>query len=188
MDAMKSYFDFTLSTRCGIPKVSLIGSNDDWKKLKDKVDHLCKLNENNRLKLDWWLQYLIPVIDNIVNTAVYGKVDTTFWQNLAKIDNGSGGPYFQGWINVFFPYLISNTGEYRFNNDMDYKVNNKFCGLKSNEVPQGISQVPLIWEIVGLKHDMVFYGGFLSTKVNEEESSVEPELGWFIQRLIPSLK
>jgi len=32
---------------------------------------------------------------------------------------------------------------------------------------------------------MNFYGGFLSTKVDEEESSVEPEFGWFIERLTP---
>jgi len=144
MEAMKSYFNYTVSTKCGIPKVSLEGSIDDWKKLKDKVDTLCKLNENNRLKLDWWLMYLVPIIDNIVNTAVTRKLDTSFWQNLAKIDGGSGGPYYSGWINVFYPYLLSYNGGYVVNKHMDYKVNKMFCGLKDNQIPQGISKVPFI--------------------------------------------
>ena len=183
MESMKAYFDYTMMTMCGIPNVSLLGSKEDWKKLKEKVDSLCKLNENDRLKLDWWLKHLVPVIDKIVDTGLNRNVDTEFWKNFAKKDGGSGGPYFSGWINVFYPYLLSYNGGYNQNNNMDYKVNKSFGGLKDNEIPQGISKVPFIWNYFGDKHDLNFYGGFFSTKVNEEEGSVEPELGWVIERL-----
>jgi len=66
---------------------------------------------------------------------------------------------------------------------MDYTVNCNFDSLRDNEIPQGISKVPFIWNYLGNKHDMNFYGGFFSTKVIEEESSVEPELCWIVERI-----
>ena len=37
MDSFKEYFTFGLHTRCGIPEITLEGTVDDWKKLRDKA-------------------------------------------------------------------------------------------------------------------------------------------------------
>ena len=76
---------------CGIPKISLEGSTADWNKLKEKVDTLSRLNENNRLN---WLKFLVPITNNIVDTADSKNVDISFWKNFAKIDGGSRGHFF----------------------------------------------------------------------------------------------
>jgi len=181
MESMKAYFKYTVVTRCGIPNIILLGSVEDWQKLKDKVDALCKLNENDRLNLDFWLKYLVPVINNIVDTGINRKPDLSFWKNFAKIDDESGGPFCSGWINTFYPYLVDGD-KYIKNKFMDYTKNNFFCGLKDNQIPQGISNVPFVWDYCEILHSMSFYGGFISTKVNEEKNTVEPELGWIIER------
>ena len=182
MESMKSYFEYTVYTKCGIPKISLKGTPEDWMNLKEKVDSLCKLNENDRLGLDWWLKHLVPVIDKIVNTCINRKVDISFWESFAKTKGGSGGPYFNGWINVFYPYLAESEKSFFKNPNMEYNNIKPFSGLKDNQIPKGISYVPFIWNYLGKEIEMDLYGGFFATKVIESENSVEPELFWVVNR------
>jgi len=136
MESMKKYFSYRMvTTKCGIPSFILVGSTDDWKLLKEKVDLLCKMNENDRLDLDWWLKYLVPVVEKIVETAVTKKPDDSFWNNIAKIDGtfGSGGTQnYQGWVNVFNPYLSTGSGQLSRNMHMDYTKKDKFNGIKED--------------------------------------------------------
>ena len=39
MGVMKHYFDYKFSLSCGLPKVTLEGTLDDWKKLQEKARH-----------------------------------------------------------------------------------------------------------------------------------------------------
>ncbi|CAJ0895432.1 2633_t:CDS:2 [Entrophospora sp. SA101] len=50
LDTMKSYFSYRMSTRCGIPKITLTGTLEDWTKIQEKLVQLRKLN----LDLDFW--------------------------------------------------------------------------------------------------------------------------------------
>ena len=76
MDCMKSYFDFTVRTRCGIPQITLEGTKDDWEKLRQKVNKLVEINKDDCLCLNWWLSYLIPVVNEICDTAITQKVNS----------------------------------------------------------------------------------------------------------------
>ena len=49
----------------------------------------------------------MPVLEQFVSAAD-GTVDADFWNSLYKYRSESGGPYINGWINVFFPYLNSS--------------------------------------------------------------------------------
>ncbi|RIB02549.1 hypothetical protein C2G38_1896149, partial [Gigaspora rosea] len=77
LDTVKSYFKYTCMTCCGIPKVTLEGTLEDWMKLQEKVAHLRKLN----LELDFWLDRLEPVVWNLVATY-RGEVDEDFWGRI----------------------------------------------------------------------------------------------------------
>mmetsp|Transcript_15953 Transcript_15953/g.13508 ORF Transcript_15953/g.13508 Transcript_15953/m.13508 type:complete len:116 (-) Transcript_15953:533-880(-) len=37
MDCMKGYFEYEVDTLCGIPRITLKGSSEDWENLKKKV-------------------------------------------------------------------------------------------------------------------------------------------------------
>lgn len=64
------------------------------------------MNEGNKLKLDFWLKYLIRVVKEIINTGITNEVNTKFWRDIYKFtDIGLGSPIITGWVNVFFPYL-----------------------------------------------------------------------------------
>ena len=72
MDTMKSYFKFEVYTMCGIPKVKLIGSREDWARLIKKVKKLAEF------ELEWWISSLIPILEKFLK-AYEGEVDTIFW-------------------------------------------------------------------------------------------------------------
>ncbi|CAG8593398.1 10592_t:CDS:2 [Cetraspora pellucida] len=70
LDTVKIYFKHIAMLVCGIPKVTLEGTLEDWIKIQKKVIQLRKLN----LELDFWLDRLDSVIWNLVVTY-RGEID-----------------------------------------------------------------------------------------------------------------
>ena len=58
MYAVKQYFDFCMSTLCGIPAVEMLGTEEDWKKLTSKLKVLRTLlkpiESDLGVQLKWW--------------------------------------------------------------------------------------------------------------------------------------
>lgn len=110
MSAFKEYFTYKLLLLgCGISSINLEGSSEDWEKIKFKVEYLATKG------LEWWIKYLIPIIDNIILTKKYYTENKTlneelidFWKKMIKL-KGEGGFYtphiINGWIVKFFPNL-----------------------------------------------------------------------------------
>lgn len=46
---------------CGLPKVKLLGTLDDWVKLKEATLRL------KEFELDWWIDRLVPVLDKLIS-------------------------------------------------------------------------------------------------------------------------
>lgn len=98
MDIFEKYFEYELLCICGIPRVTLRGNADDWVRLRNKAARL------EVFELGWWLEHLIPVLDQFV-LAAQGKPDIAFWQRICKLRRAYGGDVINGWIVTFFPYL-----------------------------------------------------------------------------------
>mmetsp|Transcript_6030 Transcript_6030/g.5375 ORF Transcript_6030/g.5375 Transcript_6030/m.5375 type:complete len:107 (+) Transcript_6030:569-889(+) len=105
MDCMKGYFKYEVWTRCGIPKITLKGSQEDWEKLKKKVQSLKELNKNNALLIDFWIDSLSEVVNKVADTAINKKADVDFWKSIYKYQEMSGGAVVDGWILTLFPYI-----------------------------------------------------------------------------------
>jgi hypothetical protein len=56
MDTMKNYFLYRI-VGCGISKVKLFGTLEDWIKIRKNVEYL------REFELDWWIDKLIPILD-----------------------------------------------------------------------------------------------------------------------------
>lgn len=86
---------------CGIPKVKLMGTLEDWQKLRKLTESL------DEFDMDWWVPHILPVIDKLIE-AHKGKVDRVFWNDIYQYRAGkpSGGTLSTatGWITLFFPY------------------------------------------------------------------------------------
>ena len=169
MDTMKSYFSYGISTCCGIPKITLEGSREDWQKLKAKVQSLQEMNKDNCLKLDWWLTALIPVVEKICHAGINREVDAEFWSGIYKYKNpGSGTPYISGWITTFLPYLASGA---------NYFGNSR---IETNNIPKQICKVPFTWTYYQEKIPMEFYGGFLGASFDEKTFTVKAAHFWSV--------
>ncbi|CAI2187189.1 12307_t:CDS:1, partial [Funneliformis geosporum] len=87
LDMVKAYFSYKICTLCGIPKVTLEGTLEDWEKVQEKVIQLRQLN----LDLDFWLDRLEPVICKLIETYK-GKIDEEFWARIASNESFGSGP------------------------------------------------------------------------------------------------
>ena len=68
---------------------------EDWRLVREKAERLWKHG------LGWWLEVLLPVLDQFV-AAADNRVDPAFWNSLCTDRGGSGIGCFPltGWIQV----------------------------------------------------------------------------------------
>lgn len=176
MSAMKSYFDFTVVTRCGIPRITLLGTPEDWASIKTRARMLSEYG------LEAWSTALLPVLDQLCATAA-GRPDRVFWQSFYKFHNQSGGPYITGWINRLFPYIRKlGSQELTPNPAIDRDaVDNIFHQPSFDAFPSGLSIAPFLWSYLGTKIPMELVAGFVGISQDPETLAVRPAIGWAVR-------
>jgi hypothetical protein len=93
------------------------------------------------------------------------NVDREFWGDIIKRNGGSGGPYYNGWICKFFPYI-----------GPDKYKKNTFDRI--TDVPTGVSSVPITWIYYGAELKMKFTAGFYGYRF--ENNTFKPEISWIV--------
>jgi len=176
MSAMKKYFDFGMATMCGISKITLLGTEADWVKLRDRTEALgSKMTAEFR---DLWLPRLLPVLDQFV-AAYKGDVHHGFWQSMVKMRHftarGSGpssADYITGWLQILFPYLSDGN----LNTDMKHWQECYWEGPRVRDFPPTISSAPVEWDEKGLH----FHAGITGFTQDRADGAIRPVLGWRI--------
>lgn len=157
MDAMKEYFEYKLTTRCGIPKITLEGSLNDWRDLHARVVHLSTLISDDFFQT--WLSKIQRITTHFVQAAE-GNADTKFWRHFFKRIDGSGGPWITGWINDFFPYHKTDL-------------------MHVQDIPSGLSSAPFLWQYFETVYKMRFTSGFFGA-TQMEDGCLRPLIGWAV--------
>jgi hypothetical protein len=189
LDAMQSFFEYRVMTRCGIPTITLEGTRDDWEVLAERARHFREFG------LGRWLDVLSPILDQFVR-ASQGDVDAAFWGSLYKFNSVSGGAVINGWITAFFPYekdarsgraTVPSAvlrGDDEAAAQMLYPLE-KHCretpGFSADSFPSGLSKAPFRWDYLGRSFDMEFLGGFVGVAQDEETLTLRPEIGWAVR-------
>ena len=174
IDSMKAYFKYVVETRCGIPEVRLEGSHEDWKLLAKKAENL-----GTTYDLQWWTEKILPRLETMASHS-NGQGDPAFWRNIYKWNQGSGGPYINGWILDFIPYLIINRILQK-NKLFDRRNHFDHSGIKTNMLPSSLSKVPFIWEYYETLFEMEFIAGFTSFTQENDSFAVRPKIGWAVR-------
>lgn len=174
MDAMKSYFEYAVVTRCGIPEIRLEGTYEDWAQLAKKTKSL-----GDAFGLKWWTERILPQLETIAAHSK-GQGDPSFWRDIYKFNNSSGGPYIDGWIIDFIPYLSTEEGMQRNTNITgDGRYGHLF--ITTRDLPTGLSTVPFVWEYLGTNYNMDFVAGFTSFTQDPDTYAVRPKIGWAVR-------
>lgn len=180
MDALQSFFDYELVTRCGIPEFTLEGTSADWESLRQGAAELADYD------LTWWTEHLLPVLDQFV-AASRGEIDQGFWESFYKLRDASGGSYLSGHILNLFPYLLTR-------GSLDEMVRNPALGnplsstsavwpppgVKTSELPTALSVAPITWKYYERQISLEFVAGFIGASQNTRTLALRPEIGWAV--------
>jgi hypothetical protein len=186
LDAMQQYFEYQMTTMCGIPRVFLDGTVADWERVAERAQGL------SRLGLDWWTDPLEPILEQFV-AAADGRPDAGFWKSLYKLDHASGGPYITGWILAFFPYLghwadaplernpwLAAGGTKLQRLLYPSEKDDPFGNPTTDSFPLGLSRAPFQWEYYGEPLAMELVAGFVGVRQDADTLAVRPEIGWAV--------
>lgn len=136
LDVYSPYYDFWMMCVCGIPTITLTGTVEDWRRIRDRIDVIAELD------LGWWTSSLAPMLDQFVRAAS-GDVDVTFWQRIYNPEDAYGGEIITGWITRFYPYLVhgekADTRNYMLELPLGEPRDAKSPGLRSSEVEAAVS-------------------------------------------------
>lgn len=173
MTGMKHYFEYSLLMGgCGVSKIELQGSLNDWKKILEKTKSLEKFG------LGWWTKEIVPIIKQIIITKQYyyyhGRINSEikeFWKKIIRI-KGKGDLYdphiINGWIVKFFP---------------DIENRKVLEEIKETNVENQILSCPMkliVTNFNGFKtdYDCSIESGFFGMEQDKKTFKVRPILGY----------
>jgi len=196
METLQHYFDYSMSTFCGIPSVSLQGTPNDWDTLCQRVASLGRAYD-----LTWWTDRWAPSLERIAGN-VAGADDAQLWRDFYKFDGMSGGPSINGWIADFFPYVntivfldkqgneldMATQDELIFSSDnittaekfrpSEWLSDEEHKGITTDTLPSSLSRVPFKWKYLDQEFNMAFVAGFIGIVQDKQDMSIRPEIGW----------
>jgi hypothetical protein len=102
MASLQKYFTYTVSTRCGIPAVEMLGTEQDWEQLLEKTRKLEALLQPvmGEVKLASWFTSTLVTLEKLVATY-RGAPDREWWGHVLSWNetHGSGGrSWWDGWM------------------------------------------------------------------------------------------
>ena len=182
MDAVKPYFDYVeFLIGCGIPSVTLEGTPDDWKLLREKTRKLGEFGVSE------WTDRLDPILEQFV-AASQGNPDADFWWNMAIKGRprnfhllevaGCGSPAgeptkFDGWFLEFIPF------------DANWSRPKKIA-YDHNLIPL-MTSVPIIQYVddgagncLGI-NALELRAGIVGLSQDNETMALRPEIGWLVR-------
>lgn len=185
MDAMSHYFEYTVTTMCGIPKFKILGIKEDWIKIKENFNKLTTLFENDELIQKWKIN-LNPILDKIISS--FDVIDINFWRNFYHKNSMSGSNMVSGWIQNLFLYLKDYENKFKYELP-DFHNNEITCrsGINTQDFPLGVSRVPFVWNLYGIEFQMEFIAGHIGVTMggtqNIKEEFLKPMMGWIVREI-----
>jgi hypothetical protein len=183
MDTFQAYFEYEMMCGCGIPRITLRGTVDDWRSVRRRAQMLSEFG------LAHWTDALLPVLDRIVATAE-GADDPAFWQSFFRYRSGSGPSVLTGWIHVLYPYIKHWPHGWRAPAVLGLNPHvavwrREFAEDESGPalgcIPSGLASAPVAITDLrsGEKHEMRFVAGLFGV-VEDGAGVLSPEFGWAV--------
>ena len=170
MAVASEYYSYHVWTTCGIPKIKVNGTKDDWILLKDSFNKLAL-----QLNMKWWAKGLNPVLDEFIN-IFDGKINLEHWRSIYKYYNpkGCGSPSFDGWISRLLPYtkeFIRDRFTYVKRSDWNKRIS-------FPDVPSGITFVDVKWHYFSKTIPLKLYTGFIGIQVDTTTKMLKAARGY----------
>lgn len=185
LDAYSPYFDYLMRCVCGIPCITLEGTVQDWRKLREGVELLSPFG------LERWLACLRPIAREF-ERAADGDINLDHWRGIYKQRMEYGGIVINGWLGQLVPYLTIAADTNRIipnplleENNLARHDSDSECivGVTTRQLSLGISQAPFTCDWRDQTLRMEFLGGFLGVEQNSTSLALRPQLGWAVREV-----
>ena len=182
MATLKSYFTYESGITCGIPSITLEGTQKDW------IDILHRLDKFEAFGAEpaAWAALLQPVLSQFV-AAFDGESDIAFWKRIVNVQEYCGGGTVEGWIALFGawtdkghwtgPKLPAAPGT-----DLaQWAATATPCMLDLNHIPVGFCDAELVLVDDMERYPCAIIAGHVATAAEgEARDTVRPQPGWFM--------
>jgi len=173
METMKHYFEYKFVFLCGIPKIYLLGTVEDYEKIVDRIDQLAEIMSD----FHWFLHRIRKRMIRIGETAK-GKIqDDDFWSKMIFQEQmGSGGETkMTGWLADFIPYLYHETfGETGRKQNLESSPDFDYLNY-----PAASSTYFQLLDYNSMtQYDMKLITGFFGPAWDENIGAIRPAIGW----------
>lgn len=185
MAAMQNYFSYSMSSFCGIPNVTLLGTTADYEDLSRRVDRLLEF-DNGTGVMKKWHEYLKPIFVELVR-ASQGNHSPEFWSRVyANHSEESGSSFMSGWSTAFC--CFTGNGKWqgdahtykRWNDDLKtFDLHTSvYPVIDTSDIPSGIVSVPvrLVYPDESEHKTRMFAGSFAMNVIGD--CALAPRLDW----------
>lgn len=175
MDSMKNYFNYKVTTKCGIPEIRIGGTRIDWEMLDAAVQEVCSKifeqpgSSNNKS----------PNYTNFISECkkvLDLKGDPTFWEKLYHFKGAKGSGQTNkvtGIVNDLFPF------------DTECKRAPGSGILREvSSFPSVFGKVPFMWEYFGTNNNCEFEAGLTHAGWDPVAKHLYSKPTWKINRII----
>ncbi|GAM20896.1 hypothetical protein SAMD00019534_040710, partial [Acytostelium subglobosum LB1] len=182
MSALKNYFSYKVQLMCGLPKVTMMGTVDDWQQLIDRAQRLLEF-DNKYKHIGKWLTMLMPVLDKIIQ-SVNGTPDVEWWNRIANHKSGGSGPAtLSGWITTFLPFTeqgewVGESQTYSFGQTII--KDHPWPIIPIEDIPRGYTSCPLKIEEGQTTYNAEIFAGHIVSKLSNGGNTISPQLDWCI--------
>eukprot|EP01133_Synstelium_polycarpum_P006254 gene6254-7253_t len=187
MSTVKSYFDYELVSECGLPRVTLHGTLDDWKGIKDRVARLTEFELPGKVRfMAKWAKMLDHVVDQFIETAAQ-RPNIRWWNRICMDLEGESGIYqYSGWITVFA--VFTEEGEWTGDEKsyIDERDNTKqsqwpVIDIEARSFPKGYFSTPVMVVDVNGDHETELIAGHIGIKIPvDNKTTIVPQLDCII--------
>lgn len=187
LSTLQNFMSYTCTTLCGIPRIVLKGTIQDWQKLSKDLNDLNLSNFDEELIP--WDEVLREIVNRLSHVRILTENDPfpsaehiRFLKNIYKYNSESGGESVSGWILGMFPYLGNTTKHIHQIIEMLRPqvslITDPPC-VKCDMFPSGINNFPFVWKNLDHKLPMEMFVGF-DTPEYDSDNTVRSRIGFAV--------
>ena len=204
MGTLQKYFSYSCCIMCGLPSVTLLGTEGDWENILLRLEKLKTYGKEPTI----WYNLLRPILARFVKSFQSPDSEEVldFWQKVVHQYNmGSGPTYLSGWITAFCFFDENGKMLYRDPGPRKDKIEpnwnrsrypyleldgTAYSRIGTNDVPNGYSSVPVKVDDNGYEFGAMMYAGSTAFKGTSSGrpldngevglDTVQPVTGWWM--------
>jgi len=173
---------------CGIPTVTLEGTVEDWRLLRQKIDRLPQYDVSSsspKNVMSVWHSMLSKVLDEFVKSKE-GNPDLHFWDTVCSHKGGGSGPsYLSGWVTVFACFNAEGKWKGRrrshYDNETGTSSDQTWPMIDMDNLPVGAVSVPVTVNDCGIEYKTQMVAGQMAYNVvGDRLDTIQPRSDWCI--------